>query len=67
MRLSGLGTWHYGAPDQAAPGSVVLGLLSTPAGKEASITRPFKGCVALKFSCSRELSGPHREPKRVWS
>lgn len=52
---------------KAAPGSTVLGLLSTSAGKEASIIRPFKGCVPRKFSCSRESSGPHREPKRVWS
>ena len=53
--------------DKVAPGSTVLGLPSTPAGKEASIIRPFKGCVARKFSCSRESSGPHRESERVWS
>ena len=53
--------------DKAAPGSAVLGLPSTPAGKEASMTRPFKGCAARKFSCSRESSGPHRESERVGS
>lgn len=53
--------------DKVAPGSTVLGLPSTPAGKEASIIRPFKGCVARKFSCNRESSGPHRESERVWS
>lgn len=48
-------------------GSTVLGLPSVSVRKEASIIRPFKGCVARKFSCSRESSGPHREPERVWS
>lgn len=43
------------------------GLLSSAAGKEASIVRPFKGCVARKFSCSRESRGPHKETERVWS
>lgn len=60
-------TQQYGTADKAAPGSKVLGLLSTPTGKEASIIRPFKGCVARKFSWSRESSGPHRESERVWS
>lgn len=61
------GTWHYGTADKAAPGSTALGLLSTSVEKEASIIRPFKGCVARKFSCSRESSGPHRESESVWS
>lgn len=50
---------------KAAPGSTVLGLVSVSVRKEASIIRPFKGCVARKFSCSLESSGPHREPERV--